>query len=251
VVRLIDTHNVVSQKSKKSKCFVIHKDKLKACIALATENSATQPATPAALHEKYEINEQKYYNETREINDKLEEVPNGIIAAPLTDNLLRRPKRDIKVPKRFNDFIVCAVFRSNMASQMVHQARYLGLVCEVCNKGFSRRHGLKYHLQTKLDDPEHANYARRELDSWLPRGQYRSSNRQSAISSLDQRDSGTRNDSSFQPRRYVSRDDEHCRTTWRRNSPHHEQVSNLPRVCSVVCSARKYSRPYRPLHRPH
>ena len=228
VIRLIDSHNIVIQKSKKHKSIVVHRDKLKACITSPVATSATQPAASA---DDNHINTVPY---------------NGVTS--FHECSLQRPKRLTRMPKHMTDYVVSSVFRLQMASKMVHHARSMGLVCDVCSKAFAQRHGLKYHLESKIDDPHHAEYAKRELQCWRSRGQYRTADRRHIRPSSNSysRESSMDRNSTF--RRHASPGEKGSWNDRSRDCPaQREQGLETPLVRSVIRattnSCASYDRP--------
>jgi hypothetical protein len=181
VVREIDSHNLVIRKSKKSKCIVVHRDKLKTC------NFEIPSATCTGIAD--EIPSYKPINN----NDRTNENAKGCIELPEVDNTetlsvlssdseienarYERSKRSIRLPKHLSNYVVGSIYRDEsqawMASRQIEAAREQGLCCNVCHRFFSQRHGLKYHLERYRQDPAHDAFARETLDSWRNRGRPR------------------------------------------------------------------------------
>jgi hypothetical protein len=230
-----------------------YRDKLKACLTGLIENSVSQPTASADSPEYCRLNQQGNEAEL-EAHEKPEET--HCRAIPLSENLLERPKRLTKLPKHLTDFVVSSVFRLPMTSQMVYQARTMDLVCEVCSKAFTQRHGLKYHLESKIDDPQHADYARRELQRWRSRGQYRTAERRYVRPSSEShnRERMVQSGSPVARQHLSSGNDEHRNKRFVDCSEPREQASSTPRVRSVVRAAESsyptYSRPHLPYQRP-
>lgn len=152
---------MVILRSNRSKFIVVHRDKLKACVTSSLEDLKCQSTSPAVLS-KYDIRDEQEVNND-EIVEHYEEAGkffSGTGTSPFPENSLARPKRVAKLPRHLTDFVVYSVFRSQMICMMVHLARNMVLVRDACNKAFAQHHGLKYRLETKVNDPRVANYAR-------------------------------------------------------------------------------------------
>ena len=179
VVRLIDTHTVVIQRSKKSKCLVVHRDKLKACLtdeavrpvdqpvenAVMTDGTSVSPLMDEANEAQYAFLSDEHRGDTRSSSRVAEQF--------VRDNT-DRPKRNVHRPAYLNDyrvFRISAGSSSEMAGRQLDELWLRGTLCESCGRGFRQRHGLKKHLLELQKEPSHVQFASRMLEAWPRRGQ--------------------------------------------------------------------------------
>jgi transposase InsO family protein len=165
VIRLIDTHNVVIQKSKRTKCIVVHKDKLKPCFKDAPNKSEahavedTQPPTSSIAVGMFAEEADPIGGDSGSLPNITEVERSSRRVDPweqqetcINDCENTRPRRTVRQPKHLSDYVVCPVYRvssvfSDMSAKEVEMGRARGIVCEACGRRFQDRHGVKYHLQ--------------------------------------------------------------------------------------------------------
>jgi hypothetical protein len=97
IVRLIDSHTIVIQKNARSKCIVVHRDKLKHC---ATDEEIANPPS-SSRHESDSVREKRSpVISTRDDNDvSNDEFPGRV----------ERPRRAVRKPAYLNDYCVRTV----------------------------------------------------------------------------------------------------------------------------------------------
>ena len=140
VVRLLDSHTVVIQRSPKSKIQIVHRDKLKPCLT-DTADDTEEAAGPLELREP----------------------------DPTSTPVAMRPRRTARPPAHLRDFYCDAIVES-MANRAVRDGMTSNVCCRVCLSRFRERHGLRQHLERFASQPDHADYAARELAAWRSRG---------------------------------------------------------------------------------
>ena len=163
IVRVLDSHTVVIQRNKKSKCIVVHRDKLKPCL---TEMQEMESFTPAAIEPEARV------------VPHLSPEPSPISQPEIycdsdRETFNTRPKRITRRPDYLNDFVVNCVFQKSftMAQRYVQEIRAKGLDCRACGRMFSERHVLKRHLEVfARRDRRHALLAEETLSAWPRRG---------------------------------------------------------------------------------
>jgi hypothetical protein len=175
---------VVIQKSKRTKCIVVHKDKLKPCFK-DTPNKSEEHAVEDTQPPMSSIAVGMFAEGADPIGGDSGSLPNipeverssrrvdpwEQQEACINDFENTRPRRTVRQPKHFSDYVVCPVYRvssvfSDMSAKEVEMARARSIICEACGRRFQDRHGLKYHLQHFPGNWSHAEYARRQLDNW-------------------------------------------------------------------------------------
>ena len=171
-MRLLDSHNVVIRKNKRSKCLIVHRDKLKPCFGEAGGTNET-PEHPAVVQEADAAVADN--GQTPSPVDNPVVVPatrNRVSAEWYHDADNTRPKRHAKQPAYLNDYHVSYVCRSikAMSNRQIWQAKQEGCYCEACGRGFSKRSSLKRHLKSTKDTPDHNARANFQLAAWRPRG---------------------------------------------------------------------------------
>jgi hypothetical protein len=173
VVKVIDSHCIAIQRSRKSKVFVVHRDKLKKCFSetpnswLESQSSGKQsqsavvPSSPSA------------------VGDPQQAIDAGIAPAPAPQRFRRRrrqrrPNRDLSTvepttrhprrttkPSYLNDY-VCSVSidrlvpdqKNSMAESQLSNA----LTCRACKQTFERRFCLHRHLRTASLADKHRRF---------------------------------------------------------------------------------------------
>ena len=183
VLRLIDTHNVVIQKSKRAKCLVVHKDELKACFEARDLSEPNESAVHGKIVPgKVGIGPVSVPASTHGVDDSFsasdnthplgggETDPKEHSCDSNTENAKPRPKRNVRRPKHLNNYVVGAVHRylspEEMLSKTVEFENARGTICGACGRRFKDRHGLKYHLQHYTGDEWLDKYAKCQLEMW-------------------------------------------------------------------------------------
>ena len=172
VIRLLDSHNVVIRKNKRSKCLIVHRDKLKPCFGEACENNET-PKYPTVVQEpEVAVADNGQTPSHCDNSVVLPAARNRVNAEWHEDADTMRPKRQIKQPAYLKDYHVSFVCRSiqAMSNRQVWQAKREGCYCEACGRGFSKRSSLKRHLEATKDRQDHNAEASVQLAAWRPRG---------------------------------------------------------------------------------
>jgi hypothetical protein len=188
VLRLIDSHTVVIRRSKKSKCIVVHADKLKLCFIDERGETENQPDTLAdavprmvqslrvVLDNELDQPEEGSGSSSAElcVSDFIPTASTSEQGASYQseENTVNKPKRTVKRPVHLTDYVVGCVFAENTAGRQLQLLQDKGTWCPGCRRGFPERHHLKRHLEARQDDMQHSSIARQLLSSWRQRGRF-------------------------------------------------------------------------------
>ena len=142
VVRLIDLHNVVIQRTKRAKCIIVHRDKLKPCLddSLVCPDVATNRDSmynlPHLLENCDGTKSQSLYNGPQ-LNCHSPQICQFHDTPQLTDqhvqtnepSIRTRLQRTTAQPKHLSDYAVGCVVNRNMLNKGVEVARACGTMC--------------------------------------------------------------------------------------------------------------------------
>jgi hypothetical protein len=154
IVKMIDSHNAIIQRSQRSRSLVVHCDKLKPCLA-ETPPSWLQVATPTVELAGTQITSQKQStphkierpHRTSHRDEPWDVADQGIV--------VERARRNVRLPKYLNDFVCsnsvtdnnrycCLVQESQMTENSLQQcSRY----CLPCRHMFVDQWAFNRHCQ--------------------------------------------------------------------------------------------------------
>ena len=156
VVRLLDSHNVVIRRNSRSKCLVVHRDKLKPCYG-ELNSSSDNGRTPTVVVQT---------PETVVVDDGRPQTLENVAQLPATaddraewadcwQSPRTRPRRIMRRLKYLNEYLVHCVCRTDdrMANEMVKRVRAGGTVYNSSGHVFSNRCNLEKHLKRVRGDP--------------------------------------------------------------------------------------------------
>jgi hypothetical protein len=155
VIRRIDSHCLVIQRSRRARPIVVHRDKLKPCQGEAPPswlNGDRQPnevaieQTPAIVPLERDRATANYADDPT--------IPNDRSSRPRREGTLGARTR--RRPQKYDDY-VCHIFVPELAMQRA-KAVAGGLRCRCCGTGFRKRRYLQRHLSDRLLRPKHDSF---------------------------------------------------------------------------------------------
>ena len=114
-MRLIDTHTVVIQRNKKSKCIVVHKDKLKPCLTDEGNESDTRPlrnvdlpveTTTQPISDEVSDRGHDHAHAVNEHHTGIQSYRSDPTLYTDDRNIMDRPKRNVQQPAYLHNFHV-------------------------------------------------------------------------------------------------------------------------------------------------
>jgi hypothetical protein len=184
VVKVIDSHTFVIQKSKRSKSVVVHKDKLKLYVGetpktwlgLQDTELSDRPVTPAQPESTPADGERQPGSSRRRASPTTNDDIDGVVSLPAEGT---RPARARRRPRRLRDYVSCVNNLICDSKNVLPHCNYIVScalkgpqfdeigemskdgpppICAACGIAFARLRNLKDHLRLASLEARHDDY---------------------------------------------------------------------------------------------